>query len=173
MFQEVLCTCSEKGVLWACSIEPVKNCMEVLGWMYWACPISCANIFILSPGVLRSTLSYIWCKLNLPIFLLMVGLLTLIYIDSLIVLAMAWPSLPIIWKLSCVVVWPVLWLWLCIGDGSFRCTLKLFKGPRGLPYIFLITCKVPTLEPVDGPTFIFHGFLSLGEPGGFYWCCYL
>ena len=37
------------------------------------------------------------------------------------------------------------------------------KGPGGLPYIFLITCKVPTLEPVDGPTFVFHGVLVLGE----------
>ena len=31
-----------------------------------------------------------------------------IYIDSVITLVMSWPSLPIIWKLSCVVVWPVL-----------------------------------------------------------------
>ena len=30
------------------------------------------------PGVLRSNLSHIWCKLNLPTFLLRVGLLTLI-----------------------------------------------------------------------------------------------
>ena len=35
------------------------------------------------------------------------------------------------------------------------------KGPRGLPYVFLITCKIPTLEPVDGPTFVFHGVLVL------------
>ena len=36
------------------------------------------------------------------------------------------------------------------------------KGPRGLSYVFLITCKVPTLEPVDGPTFAFHVVLILG-----------
>ena len=36
------------------------------------------------------------------------------------------------------------------------------KGPRGLSYVFLITCKVPTLEPVDGLTFVFHGVLILG-----------
>ena len=35
------------------------------------------------------------------------------------------------------------------------------KGPRGLSYVFLITRKVPTLEPVDGPTFVFHGVLVL------------
>ena len=68
-----------------------KNCMGVLGWVDWACPISYACLLILSPGVLRSTLFHIWCKLNLPIFLLRVGLLTLIYIDSLIVLVMSWP----------------------------------------------------------------------------------
>ena len=29
------------------------------------------------------------------------------------------------------------------------------KGPRGFPYVFLITCKVLPLEPVDGPTIAF------------------
>ena len=28
---------------------------------------------------------------------------------------------------------------------------SFYKGPRGLIYVFLITCKVPTLEPVDDP----------------------
>ena len=54
------------------------------------CP--CACLPILSPGVLRSTLSHIWCKLNLPTFLLKLGLLTLMYIDSLIVLGVPWSS---------------------------------------------------------------------------------
>ena len=40
-----------------------------------------------------------WGKLNLPVFLFNVRLLTLINIDSSIVLAKPWPSLPIIWKL--------------------------------------------------------------------------
>ena len=45
--------------------------------------------------------------------------------------------------------------------------LKVFfesfsKGLRGLPYVFLIKCKVPTLEPVVGPIFVFHGVLILG-----------
>ena len=31
------------------------------------------------------------------------------------------------------------------------------KGPRDLPYVLLITHKVPTFEPVDGLTFVFHG----------------
>ena len=37
------------------------------------------------------------------------------------------------------------------------------EGPRGFSYTFLITCKVPTLEPIDGPTFVFYGVLILGE----------
>ena len=112
-----------------CSLSMLHRTCEylhgVLGWVDEACPISCACLFILSPGLLRSTLSHTWCKLNLPIFLLRVGLLTLMYMDSLIVLAVSWSSLPIIWKLSCEVVWPEVQLWLCIGEGSFRCSLNL------------------------------------------------
>ena len=72
-----------------CSLSMLhRNCEKVhgvLGWVDWVCPISCTCLFILTPGVLRSTLSHIWCKLNLPICLLRVGLLTLMYIDSLII----------------------------------------------------------------------------------------
>ena len=35
------------------------------------------------------------------------------------------------------------------------------KGPKGLSYIFLIICQFSTLEPVDGPTFVFHWVLIL------------
>ena len=53
---------------------------------------------------------------------------------------------------------------MVMDRGGF---LKVFfesfsKGSRGLPYVFLITYKVPTFEPVDGPTFAFHGVLVLG-----------
>ena len=40
---------------------------------------------------------------------------------------------------------------------------SFFKGPSGFSYVFLITCKVPTLEPIDAPTFVFHGVLILGR----------
>ena len=36
------------------------------------------------------------------------------------------------------------------------------KALRGPSCVFLITCKVPTLEPIDGLTFVFHGVLILG-----------
>ena len=41
------------------------------------------------------------------------------------------------------------------------------KGVRGFPYVFIITYKVPTLEPVDAPTFVSHGVLVLGETSRF------
>ena len=38
------------------------------------------------------------------------------------------------------------------------------KGPRGFPYVFIITGKVTTLEPVYGPTFVDHGaFVIWGD----------
>ena len=39
---------------------------------------------------------------------------------------------------------------------------SLPKGPRSFPYVFIITSKVPTLEPIYGPTFVDHGVFVLG-----------
>ena len=40
-----------------CSLSMVHRTCEkvygVLGWVDWACPISCTCLFIISPGVLR------------------------------------------------------------------------------------------------------------------------
>ena len=36
------------------------------------------------------------------------------------------------------------------------------KGPGGFPYVFIITSKVTTLEPIYGPTFADHGIFVLG-----------
>ena len=45
------------------------------------------------------------------------------------------------------------------------------KGPRGLSYIFLITCRFSRLEPVDDPTFVFHVVLILrGDQDDFNGC---
>ena len=35
------------------------------------------------------------------------------------------------------------------------------KGPGGFPYVFIITCEVPTLIPVDGITLGHHGVFVL------------
>ena len=68
------------------------KCVGKLGWVKWgmlelACPTACACLFKVVPGVLSRTLSHMWGKLNLPMFLFNVGLLTLIKIDSLMFLA--------------------------------------------------------------------------------------
>ena len=36
------------------------------------------------------------------------------------------------------------------------------KGPRGFPYVFIITGKVTALEPVYGHTFVDFGVFVLG-----------
>ena len=77
------------------------KCVGKLGWFKWgelelACPTACTCLFKVRPGVLSKTLSHMWGKLNLPIFLFNVGLLTLIKIDSLMFLAKPCPSVPII-----------------------------------------------------------------------------
>ena len=77
------------------------KCVDKLGWVKWGmleltCPTACECLFKVRPGVLSKSLSHMWCKLNLPIFLFNVGLLTLIKIDSLMFLAKSCPSLSII-----------------------------------------------------------------------------
>ena len=42
------------------------------------------------------------------------------------------------------------------------------KGPGGFPYVFIITCEVPTLIPVDGITLRDHRvFIIRGDKEGF------
>ena len=66
-------------------------------------------LFNLRTGGLIKTLSHIWGRLNLPMLLLRVGLLTLMKMDSLIYLDKLCPSLPIILKLLWLMGWLV-WL---------------------------------------------------------------
>ena len=84
-----------------------------------------------------------------------------------IFLAKLCPSLPIIWKLCWVVEWPVLSLWWCIEEGSWRSLESFSKGPGSFSYVFIIAGKVTALEPIYGPTFVDHGSLSLGTPVAF------
>ena len=80
--------------------------------------------------MLNSILSQMCGRLYFPIFLLSVGLFTLMYIDSLIVLAKLLSSLPIILKFSKDVSWPlILWCWnIGGGPSSVPCTFaqKIF-----------------------------------------------
>ena len=79
--------------------------------------------FVFSSDMENRTLSQMCGKLYLPIYLLRVGLVTLMYIASFMALATFCPSLLIIMKFFTVVVWPVI-LWCSnIGDDAFRCCL--------------------------------------------------
>ena len=65
--------------------------------------------------------------LYFPIFLLSVGLFTLMYMDSFMVLSKLFSSLPIILKSSIIVSWPLLSWCTEIGDGDFKCSLNEFN----------------------------------------------
>ena len=64
--------------------------LGILGWLELACPTAVACLFKVRPKVLSKILSHMWSKLNLPIILFKVALLTLINMDSLIFLAKPW-----------------------------------------------------------------------------------
>ena len=81
--------------------------------------------FVFSSEMENRTLSQMCGRLYLPIFLLRVGLLTLMYTVSFMALAIFCPSLLIILKFSTVVVWPVIFWCSKISDGAFKCSWYL------------------------------------------------
>ena len=96
--------------------------------------------FILSSEMLNRISSHMWGRWCLPIFLFRDGLLTLMYIDSVISLMMFWSSLPTTLKISSVVVWPVVLKWLYMGEGALKVFFKpLSKCSCRLFYVFFIT----------------------------------
>ena len=49
------------------------------------------------------------------------------------------------------------------GKGVLQVLFESFsKSPGGYPYVFIITGKVTTLEPIYGPNFADHGVFVLG-----------
>ena len=115
----------------------------------------------------NKTLSHMWGKLNFPMFLFNVGLLTLINIDSLIFLAKACPSLPIIWKLFWLVGWHVWLLWWWMGEGSLRCSLNL--SPKVLevsPMYSLSQVRSPHWNQYTAPFCWPWGLYPWGRPVG-------
>ena len=49
------------------------------------------------------------------------------------------------------------------GGSILQVLFEFFtNGPGGFPYVFIITGKVTTLEPVYGPTFVDHEVFVLG-----------
>ena len=124
------------------------NCMGMLGWFKWvgvlgwlelACPTACTCLLKVRLGVLSKTLSHMWGKLNLPIFLFNVELFTLINMDSLMFIATAMPLPPyylevmLTGRMACVIAM------MMYRGGFFKVLFESFsKGPRGFPYVFII-----------------------------------
>ena len=74
------------------------------------------------------------------------------------------PSLPIIWKLLWLVVWPVRVLWWWIAEGAFRCSLYL--SPKVLEVSPMYSSSQPRLLHwylYMAPLWLSIGSLSLGE----------
>ena len=94
-----------------------------------------------------------------PIFLLRVGLFTLMYIDSLMVLAKLFSSLAIILKFPIDVSWPLLLWCINIGDGALRCSFT--KSSSWLSYVFFIAVNLPTTVAVNHTVLVGHSILIL------------
>ena len=142
--------------------------MGVVELLELTCQTTCACLFKLRPGVLSKTLSHMWSKLNLSMFLFNLGLLTLMDMDSLIFLANLCPSLPIIWKLLWLVGWP-LWL-LCwwMGEGSFRCSLYCSLKVLDVSLIYSSSQeRSPHWNQYVAPLLLTIGSFSLGETSRF------
>ena len=108
----------------------MNTCWTMTLTLNYVCALGCWEEPSLSAGVLKRTLSHIWLRLYLPMFWFNVGLFTLIKIDSLMVLAFPWSSLPMMLKLASVVLCPVFCMCAWMGEGCFRCSLHL--SPRVL-----------------------------------------
>ena len=91
----------------------------------YVCVLVCWEEPNLSPGVLKRTLSHIWLRLYLPMFWFKVGLFTLMKMDSLMVLASLWSSLPMMLRLVSVVLCPVCFICAWMGEGCLRCSFDL------------------------------------------------
>ena len=132
------------------------------------CLTTCTCLFNLRPGVLSKTLSHMWGKLNLPMFLFNVGLLTLMNMDSLLFLAKLCPSLPIIWKLLWLVGWPVWLLCWWMGEGSFRCSLCLSPKVLEVSLVYSLSLeRSPHWNQYMAQLLLTIGSLSLGKTNRF------
>ena len=76
-------------------------------------------------GIEYRTLSQIYDRLYWPVFLFRVELFNLKYITSFMNLALLCPSLPMILKVSTIVMWPVVHWCSNRGEGTFKCSLYL------------------------------------------------
>ena len=147
--------------------------LGMLGWLELACPTTWACLFKVRLGVLSKTLSHMWGKLNLSIFLFKVGLLALINIDSLIFLAKGCPFLPIIWKFCWVFDLCYCYddVWGITPSGALWIFhQRSWKFPLGIHYHRWGHHTGTSVWP----HFCWPwGLCPWGRPEGFWWCYYL
>ena len=103
------------------------------------------HYFIFRSGILNNILSQMCGRWYFPIFLLSVGLFTLIYIDSMIVLAKLLSSLPIILKFSIDVSWPLMfWCWNIWWWGLQVFLVSFLKCSPWVTNVLFSTVNAPT-----------------------------
>ena len=90
--------------------------------------------------------------------------------DSLMVLASPWSSLPMMLKLVSVVLCPVCCMCTWMGEGCLRCFLYLSQGSLQSPLVLLIASYLVALEAVDYPTFLVLGVLVLRFHEDLFYC---
>ena len=94
--------------------------------------------------------------------------------DSFIFLARLCPSLPIIWKLFWLVVWPVWLLWWWIAEGASGVLCIFHQRSQRFP----LCTHHHILGPHIGTSRWHHfgwpwGLCPWGRPVGFWWFCHL
>ena len=148
-----------------CDLHVLGGSGEILSTC-WCC--ACSHwCLVWSSWVLTRTPSHIWESLYLPIFQFRIGLLILMYMDSLIALVKPCLSLPNMLKLFIVVRKPVVVWWSCIGEGAFKCYFYLSPNVLArFSNVFLITINPFTPTPI----YYLHymGSLSFGNTGMFF-----
>ena len=113
-------------------------------------------------GIKKNSVPYVF-RLYLPMFWFNVGLFTFMKMDSLMVLACPWSSLPMMLKAGvCNAVSCLLYVHMD-GRGLLEVFLASFsKGPCCSPFVLLNTVYVVVLEAVDNPPLISLGSWSFG-----------
>ena len=130
----------------------------VNGWCY----------FNLSSEVLNRTSSQMWGRWYLPVFLFRDRLFTIMYIDSLVVLAMYWSLPPYNAKAinGCFMTFGV----TMIKWGGLQIFLEPFpQCSWGFTKVLIITIHPATTEPVYHPTFWWWGLCTWEPPEGLWW----
>ena len=124
------------------------------------CSLHSCQFFILSSGVLNRMPSHMCGRLYLSMLLLIVRLFTLIILDSLVVLARFFSSLPTMLKFPSVVMWPGVDWKPCTGESALRCSLSLSPNCSNW-HLYALFIAIQSLELIPICYFPFLYFILL------------